>query len=116
MPGPGAPHFTHSMVFGFAYTKCFCRKCGVGLKFRPRLLGLSCKKDAERARFQALANPEFLFELEVLSPEAETSVEDATAVLVEVGSVGGSVGQAVAHQRRSHDLDDSQASHVVDDC
>ena len=112
VPGPGAPHLTHSMVFGFAFTKFVCRKCGVGLKFKLRLLGLSCRKDAERARFQALTKPDLQFELEVLSPEAETSVGDAATVLDAVGSVGGCVGASVAHQRRSHDLDDSQASPV----
>ena len=92
----------------------------VGLKFKPRLLGFSCKKDAERARLQALSQSDIQFELEVLSPEDETSVGDSAAVLGVpsvgvVGSVGGCAGVSAARQPRSHALDDSQASPDDDD-
>ena len=98
------------MFFRHAGTKFMCRKCGVGLKLRPKLLNNHCVRNASRANKQALAQSDSLFELEVLSPEAEC-VPDHVAMVGDPGDalcVLSDVG--VVDQPGAHDLDDSQAS------
>ena len=87
-----------------------CRRCGVGLKLRPKMLYTNFVKNATRANRQALAQNDLLFESEVLSPEAE-SVPDHVAM---VGDPGGALcvlrDVGVVDQPGAHGLDDSQAS------
>ena len=108
------------MILCCAFSKFLCRKCGVGLSFRPKLPSFPCRKNAGRAKLQALAQTGAHFELEVMSPateshDVETLVCGTVVVLgvpsmVEAGGVGVCAGSAVAPQPRSHALDDSQAS------